>query len=137
MRPFALSVKVIVTDSQGRCLVLRRSASSRNHAGKWEFPGGKVDPGETFDVALLREVMEETGLDIELASAFGTCESGLADKQIVYLIMEGTAASADVRLSSEHDDYKWATPTELDDIDFAPQFRIAAQRYQQDVAANP
>ena len=49
--PFALSVKILVRDDEGRCLLLRRSPSSKNNGGKWDLPGGKVDAGETFEEA--------------------------------------------------------------------------------------
>ena len=61
-KPFVLSAKVVVRDAHGRCLLLKRSMSSKNNRGKWDLPGGKVDAGERFDEALLREVAEETGL---------------------------------------------------------------------------
>jgi 8-oxo-dGTP diphosphatase len=47
---------------RGRVLVCRRSAA-RRHAGKWEFPGGKLEPGETAAVALRRELREELGVE--------------------------------------------------------------------------
>ena len=71
----SLSVKVIVYDQHGQVLLLQRSQASKNNAGKWEFPGGKLDPGESFDEALLREVQEETGLAIILRGSFDICES--------------------------------------------------------------
>ncbi len=54
-KPFKLAVKAFVYDGQGRCLLIRRSKASRFFGGQWDFPGGKVDPGETFAEALLRE----------------------------------------------------------------------------------
>ena len=65
-KPFALSAKVVVRDEEGRCLLLKRSMSSKGNPGKWDLPGGKVDIGESFDQGLLREVAEETGLTISL-----------------------------------------------------------------------
>ena len=62
-KPFALAVKALVADKQGRLLAIRRSAASSQFGGNWDLPGGKVDPGESFDVALVREVAEETGLN--------------------------------------------------------------------------
>ena len=50
-KTFSLSVKVIVCDREGRCLLLKRSAASAGNAGKWDFPGGKLDPGERIDQA--------------------------------------------------------------------------------------
>ena len=134
---FYLSVKVIINDPRGRVLLLKRAASSKGNPGKWEFPGGKVDWGESFDAALLREVKEETGLKIELTRCFGTCESKPGTKTIVYLVMEGRVQTTLVRLSREHEKHQWLAPEDFADVDFAPQFFRLAQRYAQDAAANP
>ena len=126
---FSLSVKALVTDPQGRCLVLRRSQASKNNAGKWEFPGGKLDPGERFDEALTREILEETGLTVTLVGPFDTAMSNAAGLRIVYLFMLAGAESMQVRLSGEHDAFKWVVPSDLPGIDLAGQFRPVAQRY--------
>ena len=122
-KPFVLSVKVVIQDAQARFLVLRRSASSRGNPGKWEFPGGKIDPGETFDAALHREVEEETGLSIVLRRVLGTTESELPDRKVAYLIMEGRAASGQVRLSPEHDEFAWVPRSKLAEMEFPLEFQ--------------
>lgn len=130
-KPFALSVKVVVRDEAGRCLLLRRSLSSRRNPGKWEFPGGKIDVGETFEEALLREVAEETGLTISLQRVAGAAESELPAMRVAYLILEGRLGSGQVRLSDEHDGYVWVAPRDLPTMDLAEQFRPFAQAYGQ------
>jgi len=90
-KPFVLSTKVVVRDDQGRCLLLRRSMSSKNNGGKWDLPGGKVDAGEAFDEALLREVAEETGLDVALKRTLGAAESDVDERKVTYLILSRTA----------------------------------------------
>jgi 8-oxo-dGTP diphosphatase len=81
-KPLRLSAKIVVRDKHGRCLLLKRSLSSKGSPGKWEFPGGKIDPGESFDEALLREVAEETNLTISIQSVAGTAKSD-ADRRLV------------------------------------------------------
>lgn len=122
-KPFALSVKVVVLDRQGRCLLLRRSQASKNNKGKWDLPGGKVDPGEDFDQALLREVVEETGLTILLEGVAGSAESELPAKRVASIILEGSVLSGDVRLSSEHDDFSWVDLSDIRTVDVCNQFR--------------
>ena len=119
---FALSVKVVVRDSAGKCLVIKRSSNSKGNPGRWEFPGGKLDPGESFDVGLLREVREETALTISLQRALGVTQSELPDRHLVHLIMEATLRSGEVVLSEEHEDYAWVEPRELVTLDMAQQF---------------
>jgi 8-oxo-dGTP diphosphatase len=130
-KPYSLSLKALLLDADGRCLLLRRSAASKNNAGKWEFPGGKSDPGETFDAALAREIREETGLAICLIRPFETTMSDLPDRRVVYLVMLAEAEPGEVRLSEEHDQFLWASPAKFDEIDFAPQFRGVARHYKQ------
>ncbi len=135
--PTALSVKVIIHDPQGNVLLLKRSRHCQNNAGKWEFAGGKVDTGENFEQALLREVKEETGLTIDLKGSVGTSESKRAKPPVVYLVMEGQARTTKVRLSDEHKDFQWAAPAILEEIPLCPQFRRIARRYAQEVAIEP
>ena len=69
---FGLSVRVLITDEDNKILILKRSTDSKTNPGKWELPGGKVDQGESFDQALIREVSEETGPKVPLPSVTST-----------------------------------------------------------------
>lgn len=132
-RPFGLAVRAVVLDQHGRCLVLRRSNVCKSFAGTWEWPGGKIDPGETFDVALHREVAEETGLGIELTGVAGAYSIEMAGKHIAVLCLEAHPIGHDVRLSEEHDDFAWAPVGDLLQWDLTPSFREFADAYIQRV----
>ncbi|MEN6356496.1 MAG: NUDIX domain-containing protein [Armatimonadota bacterium] len=127
MKPFALSVKMILKDEHGRCLLLKRSMDSKNNPGKWDFPGGKVDPGEAFDQALMREVAEETGLKVAIDRLAGSTQSESPSNHIVYLLLEGQIESGKLTLSSEHDDFLWVYPHELEKADICDQFKQLAK----------
>ena len=131
-KPYALSIKVVIRDRDGRCLLLQRSHNSKGNPGRWEFPGGKVDPGEEFDAALLREVREETGLTISLQRVAGAAESESPAKRVAYLIMEGRLEAGEVCLSEEHEDFTWAAPAELPGLDLSEQFRAFARSYAEE-----
>ncbi len=60
--PIVLVAAAALVDADGRVLIARRPAG-RSMAGLWEFPGGKVAPGETPEAALIRELQEELGID--------------------------------------------------------------------------
>lgn len=56
----------IIADSGGRLFMARRAPGARNEQGRWEFPGGAVEFGETLEQALARELREEFGIEIEV-----------------------------------------------------------------------
>ncbi|HJU15013.1 MAG TPA: (deoxy)nucleoside triphosphate pyrophosphohydrolase [Stellaceae bacterium] len=61
--PVVLVAAVALVDTDGRVLLARRP-EGKTMAGLWEFPGGKVKPGETPEAALMRELAEELGVDV-------------------------------------------------------------------------
>jgi 8-oxo-dGTP diphosphatase len=61
--PLVLVAAVVLVDADGRVLLAQRP-EGKAMAGLWEFPGGKVDPGETPESALIRELAEELGIDV-------------------------------------------------------------------------
>lgn len=128
-KPFALSVKAVIQDKEGRCLLLKRSKLCKNNAGKWDLPGGKVDPGEAIDAALVREVAEECGIVISVDRVLGAAESDTPTKKVVYVIFGGRHISGEVRLSEEHDGYKWVFREDLAKADLCTQFRPFAEGY--------
>lgn len=108
-----LVVGAVITDA-GRTLVLQRP-SDDFMGGIWELPSGKVDPGETLDYALAREVKEETGLDLTATSAYlghfdYTSGSGKPSRQFNFAVQ--VEAPGPVTLT-EHTAYLWATHEDM------------------------
>jgi 8-oxo-dGTP diphosphatase len=63
-----VGVGAIIYDRDNKVFLAKRGKEARNETGKWEFPGGSVEFGETLEHALAREVMEEYGFEIEILS---------------------------------------------------------------------
>ncbi len=104
---FGLSVRILLTDKDGKVLILKRSTDSKTNPGKWELPGGKVDQGESFDQALVREVFEETQLNVSLEHVVGVSEQNLHVIRAIHIIMSGEIIEGNLNLSQEHEGYAW------------------------------
>ena len=116
-KPFSLTMKTVIVDEQGRTLLIRRSKDNKNFTGKWEWPGGKVDPGEDFAVAAIREAKEETRLDVELTAVAGVAQFEMARAHVAMLCMEARVIGGEMQLSHEHDAFQWVPLSKLHEID--------------------
>jgi len=99
----------------GRVLAARRTAPPEA-AGRWEFPGGKVEPGESPEAAVVREIREELGCAVEVTGWLpGEVSIGERHVLTVALAVLTQGAHPDPR---EHDELRWLTAAELDDVDW-------------------
>ena len=71
----------VITDPRGRILLTRRT-EGRDLAGRWEFPGGKREPGESEEQALIRELQEELGIHVEVGEAIINVPQQYPDKRL-------------------------------------------------------
>lgn len=115
-----LVVAVALVDADDRVLIAKRP-EGKTMAGLWEFPGGKVNPGELPETALVRELLEELGIDItESCLAPVTFASHLYDDfhllMPLYIcrVWEGTVEAR------EGQELKWVRPVRLGDYDMPP-----------------
>jgi 8-oxo-dGTP diphosphatase len=111
--PVVLVNRCIILDESNRMLLLRRSADDGRNPGKWEFPGGKEDVGETKSDALNREVFEETNLHIEQEPELIHIEENIITSgrhngsSYIASFSVARSMSGNFKLSVEHDDYAW------------------------------
>lgn len=85
----------------------------------WEFVGGKVEPGETKEAALVRECREELGISVEVGDVFMEVEHAYPDLLVHLTLFYASIASGTPQLF-EHNDLKWITPGEIDGYEFCP-----------------
>ena len=120
---------IIIDDKQ--VLLLQRSSNDSRNAGLWEFPGGKIDSGEEMNSGLAREVLEETGLEIEIAPSIAHVETELIEggkyngRLYVALFYAVQRLTGDVVLSGEHDAAAWEEPSSAAEYDLTPESRRA------------
>lgn len=102
--------------ADGRLLSAQR-AEPPHMAGGWELPGGKVDPGESDEDALVRECHEELAIKVRLHRRIGT-DWRLSDKAVLRIWTAEITEGAPQPL--EHLALRWLTPHELYDVDWLP-----------------
>ena len=100
-------------ERDGRYLAARRTKPDWA-AGRWEFPGGKVEPGETEVDALVREIREELGVEIAVGIRVPG-EWSLHDDLVLHLYV-ATLIDGDPQPLEHHDELRWLTPDEFDDL---------------------
>lgn len=110
---------VIIID--GRVLACQRSAPPEA-AGRWEFPGGKVEPGETDAEALTRECAEELGVRVAVGQRVGT-DVPLAHGRAVLRVFAVRLLDGDLPRALEHSAMRWLGPDELDSVPWLPADR--------------
>lgn len=106
-KPYGLTVRGIIKNDKNEILLVKRHPKSRTDPEMWELPGGKVDPGEDFDKALIREIKEETSLDCDIGDFCDAVQNDYMHKRTVQIMMYLENIDGTVKISDEHVDYMW------------------------------
>ncbi|WP_391558619.1 NUDIX domain-containing protein [Robertmurraya sp.] len=108
-----IAVKGVIIN-EGRVLIVKRSEDDEVGGGTWECVGGKIDFGEGLEDALVREIKEEVGLDVNVKHIlYATTFKTNPTRQVVILTYLCTSSNQEVVLSSEHSDHRWVTKDQL------------------------
>jgi len=111
----------------GKVLIVKRSKHEEMYSGFYELPGGGIDFKESPAKALKREFKEETNLDVEIENPIRVFDYMSDDQKIHYveiIFMTRLIGSAkEIKLSKEHDDYKWIALDEIDDYKISPEIK--------------
>lgn len=123
-------VCAVIEDHTGRILIAQRPADK--HLGlKWEFPGGKVEPGEAPAAALLRELNEELGCTVVITRAlepFHYDYTRVVIEMFPFVCQLAPDSAAPAAL--EHVELRWITPAEISHFDLAPADWPVVARYR-------
>ena len=104
-------VVAAIIKKQNKYLIARR-ASQKAHGGRWEFPGGKIEKGETPEIALERELFEELSIKTRIGPFVISATHDYENFKIELMAYEVTHLSGEFKLS-EHDEIAWVTAAEM------------------------
>ena len=104
MQTHLVSVAGLVTNEEGKILLVKSPWRG------WEYPGGLIEPGETFQQALHREIREEAGVEVEITGFVGICKN--VEKDIVNIDFTCRYVSGELTTSEESTEVIWVTPEE-------------------------
>ena len=109
-------VTAAVIEKEGRILIARRKAADR-FGGLWEFPGGKLEPGETPEAGLRRELLEELGIETDVRTFIGAFPFRSSRLSIELLAYRASIQRGELR-PIDHDKILWVLPGELPGYEF-------------------
>ena len=108
----------IIKNEEGKILITQRNLK-KAQGGLWEFPGGKIEPNETKEEAIVREIKEELDINIQVENYLSEKVFNYPEKDINLIALECKKVNGDVKLL-EHEDYRWIENSELGNFEFAP-----------------
>jgi 8-oxo-dGTP diphosphatase len=114
--PVVVAAAVIIKD--GRVLLTRR-AEGQHLAGIWEFPGGKLEHGESPEEALVRECREECGIEVEIDEILDVAHHRYPEKDVLILFYRCELRRGEVR-HLQVADHAWVAPPDLDSYPLPP-----------------
>lgn len=110
-------VTAAIIEKEGKFLLAQRKENT-SQGLKWEFPGGKIEFGETPEQCLVREIQEELNIIIEVKEIFDVVSHVYGEKQIILLCYKCSYVGGELKLNDCHD-YEWVLPQNLLNYDLA------------------
>ena len=103
-----VSVAALVTNDKGEILLVNSPWRG------WEYPGGLIEPGESFEAALKREVREESGMEVEITGFVGICKN--LERDIVNIDFTARCTGGELTTSEESTEVGWFAPEKAMEI---------------------
>jgi len=101
------------------CVLIARRKQGKTNGGLWEFPGGKIEKGESPEAALIRELKEELGIHLTIQGHFHSSTYSYPNFS-VRLIAFTASTKEDSVISTDHDLIEWVSPEQIFKYDLAP-----------------
>lgn len=123
-----IAVVAALAAKEGRLLIAQRPMG-RHMGGKWEFPGGKLEKGETPEAALRRELKEELGVDADIGPIRAAIPYSYPEKDVLLLFYSARLMGEPKPIDEAA--LAWVTPDELAGYDLAPVDALMAKRLRE------
>lgn len=125
----SVPVTCALIERDGKLLLARRP-EGKAMAGKWEFPGGKVNPEESYESCLRREIEEELGCQISVGAALSPVIHAYPGGNIQLIPFRCSLLSGEPQ-ALEHSEIRWLDPDHLPEMDLAEADKPIAEEYRQ------
>lgn len=123
VRPRILLVNRCIVKKDGKILIIQRAKTDSYEPNKWEIPGGKLEIGDDPSYSIETEVLEECNLYVKITSPKYFVETKVVREgkynglPAVNIVGEASVVGGEIKLSHEHQNYKWIDPNELKDYE--------------------
>jgi len=128
-------VTAALFERNGRVLLARRKPG-RHMGSLWEFPGGKVDDGETAEACLARELGEELGVAVRVGDFLASTRFQVGEERFELLLYRVEHLSGEFQLR-EHEEIRWVTPEQLEEYELVESDRKLARIYLRGARGQP
>ena len=122
-----IRVSAAIIRDEGRFFITKRGYGK--YRGSWEFPGGKIEPGESAEEALIREIREELGVDIQVEKQAGHVEYDYPEFHLSMTCFFCRIISGIIHLT-EHEAARWVREEDLFSQELLPADMIIAEQLQ-------
>jgi 8-oxo-dGTP diphosphatase len=123
-KPMVVTAAII--EKKGKILIAKRKKGWR-FAGKWEFPGGKIEPNETPEECLRRELREELGIEAKIGEFFCSSTYAYSHATVELLVYHASHISGEFELH-DHEEIRWVSRQQLLQYDFPEADNLVIER---------
>jgi len=135
---FEVTIGAVVINPKLGVLTLKRSENKEFPPGFWEIQGGHLEHGEAIEECLKRELLEETGLQIEIIKPINAYTYKIGDREHIEVVYLCTTEGSDIKLSDEHSDFRWFKKEEEvpedSSIHIKKNFKLALDYYRSTIS---